>query len=989
VIGIHYQSYADYTRVVIDLNGEVKYRADRIPNPDRIYFDLTDAELAASLWGKSFEVRDGRLRQIRVAQYQKTTVRIVLGVDGNTEYSIVKSEGPSHLVIDLHGSRKSNRTAAPAVPVPEPARTEPIKAATVKADAAKAEAAQAEPEKMELVGTVLGKAEPIKTEPVKTEPAKMAATAMPPLPASAMPSPPANAVPPVLTTATPPPPAPAKPPAPDPQAKDKDALPSPPATANVSNSGQAPGGQAPDSYEHLVIGVTVNGKTISQFADTLRTKDGRFLVTADVLHDARLASLPSAITSGGQTYYSLDAVPGAHYQFDEDQQTLLLQLLPASFQATVIDSKAQHRYTPTPPPLGMFFNHDIQFLQTSAGQQVNGLIDTGIFNSLGVFTNDFVNQNFLSSTRMQRLDTRFSREMPGRMRMLTIGDTVSASDTWSQSVHYAGVQFASNFAIQPSFVPFALPTLQSQAAQPSTVDIYMNNLLMMKQTVDAGPFTIQNIPVMTPEGNIRMVVTDVTGHQQIISGNYLSVSDLLRKGVTSYSYEGGIMRWGEGTLSDNYHIPFVAATQRWGITNAMTVSMRSELLGPNQTFGGGAEFGIAHLGVVAANFAASHSDAGLGTLVYALVQHRTLGWQVGGSVQVANPTFRQLGLLPGQLSPRLQAQAQVGRSFGRVASFGAGYLLHECQGTVSCTAQYKHLAATTVSFGIRLWNWGSLTNSLTYSPAVQNGVALGITLSIPLQHQRHLMVSNTLSSTDKSALVDFQQSVPNSNGYGYRARFNTDSTDVAGELDYRNRLGLYSFAAERSGTITDLSAEEKGGIVFLGGAVMPTRWVDSSFALVDVPGQPGIRVYANNQYISKTDSQGRVIVPLVPFDGNAVRLDDKDVPVQFAMDLDERKVVPYSRTGMLVRFKAEETKGATLILRGADGKFLALGSQVTVPGLEGVYEVAYDGEVYIENLVTPAEIHVHGKDFECDVAVPKAPAGVDLPRIGPLTCEPK
>jgi outer membrane usher protein len=736
--------------------------------------------------------------------------------------------------------------------------------------------------------------------------------------------------------------------------------------------------------------VTVNGKLVSAFADAVRTQDGRYLVTADILRDARVSQLPApAKTVEGQDYYAVDALPGAQSQFDEDQQTLALRIPAADFAAKVIDGRFRPRYTPSPPPFGFFLNHDMTFARTARNQSVGGILETGMFNPLGVFTNDMESANLLTGAAMQRLDTRFTKEMPGHLKVLTVGDTLSSSDTWAESVHYAGIQYASNFTVQPGYLPYALPAMQGQAAEPSVVDIYVNSLLTMKQPVDAGPFTVQNIPVITPEGNMSMVITDMMGHQQVISGNYLSVNTLLRQGVSAYTGEGGVMRWGEGTPSDSYHTLFGVGDYQYGVKNNLTVSARSEILGANQTFGAGSEAGIPRFGVLGGNLAVSHSAAGTGELGYGMLQHQTRGWGLAGTILFAGSSFRQLGLLPGQLAPRLQAQAQLGRSFGRSANVGVGYLLRECQGEVQCTAQLQHLSALTVSWGTRLWSWGVLGGSATYSPAVQQGTALALTLSIPLQHLRNIMASTAIARGDSSGLVEIQQSLPRGEGYGYRARFNSDDTDVAGELDYGGRYGTYSLALERSVNGTEASGEERGGIAFLGGEVMPTRWIDGSFAMVDVPNQPGIRVYANNQYITTTDGRGKAIVPLAPLDSNTVSLDDKDVPVQIAMDFSQRQVVPFSHTGMLVRFNAEVTQGATLVLQQAGGAFVPLGSQVTVPGSTEVYEVAYDGEVFIQNLATPTQLHVQGPGFTCDVTVPKAPPNVDLPRIGPLVCSAK
>ena len=103
VTGIRHWSTADYTRVAIDLDAEVKYEAGRVPDPDRIFFDLPDTRLASTLVGKSFDVQDGFLKKIRVAQYQLGSTRVVLEVDDVAEYSAFLLPNPYRLIIDIHG----------------------------------------------------------------------------------------------------------------------------------------------------------------------------------------------------------------------------------------------------------------------------------------------------------------------------------------------------------------------------------------------------------------------------------------------------------------------------------------------------------------------------------------------------------------------------------------------------------------------------------------------------------------------------------------------------------------------------------------------------------------------------------------------------------------------------------------------------------------------------------------------------------------------
>jgi N-acetylmuramoyl-L-alanine amidase len=106
VTGIRHWSTATYTRVAIDLGDGVTYEAARVPNPDRIYFDLHGTRLAPELVGKSFAVTDdGFLKRIRAAQSGADTTRVVLDVNDVTEYSAFLLPNPYRLIIDIHGAK--------------------------------------------------------------------------------------------------------------------------------------------------------------------------------------------------------------------------------------------------------------------------------------------------------------------------------------------------------------------------------------------------------------------------------------------------------------------------------------------------------------------------------------------------------------------------------------------------------------------------------------------------------------------------------------------------------------------------------------------------------------------------------------------------------------------------------------------------------------------------------------------------------------------
>ena len=103
VTGIRHWSTPDYTRVAIDLESDIKFGSQRIADPDRIFFDLRGTKLASTLVGKSFDVDDGFLKKIRVAQFQPGRTRVVLEVDNLSDYEAFLLPNPYRLIIDIHG----------------------------------------------------------------------------------------------------------------------------------------------------------------------------------------------------------------------------------------------------------------------------------------------------------------------------------------------------------------------------------------------------------------------------------------------------------------------------------------------------------------------------------------------------------------------------------------------------------------------------------------------------------------------------------------------------------------------------------------------------------------------------------------------------------------------------------------------------------------------------------------------------------------------
>ncbi len=99
----------DYSRVIIDVSGNFKYEANILrgtkKKPPRIYVDIYPAVLSKKV-PNEIKIKDSLLTRVRVGQFKKNRVRVVLELNSLTSYKIFKLRDPYQLVLDLVGKEK-------------------------------------------------------------------------------------------------------------------------------------------------------------------------------------------------------------------------------------------------------------------------------------------------------------------------------------------------------------------------------------------------------------------------------------------------------------------------------------------------------------------------------------------------------------------------------------------------------------------------------------------------------------------------------------------------------------------------------------------------------------------------------------------------------------------------------------------------------------------------------------------------------------------
>lgn len=87
--------------LTLTLDQAVPYDAHRLEHPDRIYVDLHGARLSPELSGKTLFVNNGGVSDIRFAQTQTDTVRVVLDLEKRFNFSVSPIPNQNDVVLKL------------------------------------------------------------------------------------------------------------------------------------------------------------------------------------------------------------------------------------------------------------------------------------------------------------------------------------------------------------------------------------------------------------------------------------------------------------------------------------------------------------------------------------------------------------------------------------------------------------------------------------------------------------------------------------------------------------------------------------------------------------------------------------------------------------------------------------------------------------------------------------------------------------------------
>jgi len=735
-------------------------------------------------------------------------------------------------------------------------------------------------------------------------------------------------------------------------------------------------------FKERLLQVDIDQQHLNQTVLVLEDIDGGLYLWSHDLQRWRFRQpdASAAIDYQGEKYYPLNSISDISHLYDRKNLTLTINVSPDAFSQTTRSAQAEKISPLVKTSVGGFINYDLLAANSTESTQRSGQFELGYFNHAGVGTSNVLAESLDSGSRITRLDTTWTTDFPEKLQTLHWGDAVSVPGTWGSSLRFAGVQYGTNFGTQPSFVMSPPQSAMGQATLPSTVDVFINNALASHQSVPPGPFSISNLPVITGAGEVRLVVRDLLGREQIITRSFYGSQTLLRKGLEDFSYELGAVRENFGIDSNDYGNWLGSGTYRRGLSEQFTGEVHAEALGGQTSVGVGGDTLLPQFGTINTYIAGSQNDAAHGMLTLVGFDRLAQPWSIGVRTQWTTVSYTQLGLAPSQSAPAQLSSANLSYVLHTGGSVGIAYVGQR-------NRDQADARIATLNYSVSFGKMGSLIISALQNLADDAGRSYFAMFSLSLDASTSLYSSAQFMRTGNDYTTTLQRNLPMGEGYGYRLQGSTSGNREA-SYSLQNNVGTYVIdtAQNQSEIVTRLNAS--GGIALLGGAPFLSRRIDQSFAVVRIPDYPNVRVLADNQLAGLTNADGNALIPrLRAYDNNMISIDQRDLPLDAEINTLHLDAIPYYRSGIEVQFPIKHSRGATLTIHLQNGKPLPVGASVQEVGKEEIYVVGYDGEVYIVGLVSTTRLRASWNDQSCTFDVNFSLSSNPLPDLGIFICQ--
>jgi outer membrane usher protein FimD/PapC len=720
----------------------------------------------------------------------------------------------------------------------------------------------------------------------------------------------------------------------------------------------------PKATTQIVVNISVNVEQKGDFFVDQDDAGELFIKVEDLV--ALMLKFPQdrIVLIRNEKFVSLNAVQEITYTFNEKDLTVAIlgkitEAKKTSFELYSLQPSPQNVYYPR--ETSAFLNYGLLYSYAdplgtrslSVSNKIGAAAGNIFFVSDSLYTKTETNEHFV------RLSSSATYERRNDLQWLVLGDQIATSGDLGSAVNMGGIGFSKVYHLDPYFITQPVFNLQGVTQYPSQAEIYMDGVLVGKQSIAPGAFELKNFYSYTGSHLVDVVLKDPFGNEQRISYPLYFNTQLLREGLHEYSYNVGFLREQYGVQSNEYGKPVFSAFHRYGVTSALNIGARAE--GSDGIYNGGISvaFLVPHAGTFAVSFAESGGNGKNGSAGSFQQSYQVANFSTNLQLRGFSRDYAIVSFSTSTTSDMLKYQL----------SLGAGYT-HNILGSIFLTYSesetYGALNArvTSISYSKALSRVTNLSASASSARTAETTYSFFVGLNFNLEKNYHAATQYSKTGNADTETVQIQKDQPVGEGLGYHASLNRSNTGAATSnsfnpfVQYNARYGIYSVDASiqnSSGNTSEIyNMSAAGSFVYAGGFFGASRPVNDSFSIVLVDTLPDAVVLNNGQEIGKTNSSGTMVVPtLYSYNQNEITLDVKNLPMDYSVSGVNVKLSPSQWSGSCVSFDAQRVRALTgnLFLRQGD-KITSL-EYVDIMIKVGEKEVSFPtgkgGEFYLEN----------------------------------------
>jgi outer membrane usher protein FimD/PapC len=718
--------------------------------------------------------------------------------------------------------------------------------------------------------------------------------------------------------------------------------------------------------------IVINGQEFPRLVH-LKWLGTRLAIDADA---ARAAGLP--LDDMAQGWITLDTLAIASWHFDPLNQQLTVKLFRRGDGPNNIDMAGQAWEAGSRSDLpALLVDYDLTATLSSRSSGAAGFIAPrfvkGNFALQGAFQAS--SRATPGSSHLIRLETAAQMTLPASSVTVTVGDTISAGTGSQRTFRMGGLQIGSDFALRPDLITTPLPTFSGNVAVPTGIDLLVNDQRLAPQQVEAGDFTLRNIPVSPGRGEFSVVVQDALGRETVRSAQVYVSQDMLAPGLWHYGANIGWVRRRFGTVSQDYGPLAATFFARKGLSRNLSLGLSGESGQGLWNLGIDGQATIGGLAMAFAELRVSRAGAQSGNLVRAGLESSGRGLSGRLEMVLPSPGYHDLAAQAGD--PLLDRQFNATASFDLRTTLKLQVAGSRRWRDADPRFPLRDLRTDIARVTLRsqIGDDININGDLTYRrSAGQTSVAAMVGLSWRIGAKRSLQAAVTRRNGAIRGQIGVARPdvVPGDIGYSVTGAAGGGDERLSGAIAWRSRLGRLQAEAETNNGSMAIRGNVRGTVIVAGGQVFARNQTGGAYALVSTGRVGGVTVTREHAAVGKTNRRGYLLVE------NVTAL----VPVQFDIDADVLPTEAVARStyhrvvatrGGIARVRLDVTAFRSIPLRltGPTGVPLPIGLMLQGRDTGDRYMVGYDGLIDFNALsADTAIVAANGSWQGCTLAIP-------------------